>query len=129
MLIQMFAGAFLARLVTGALGSGAAEARTPGLGLLRRPIPFGAFPELFEIDGFPHDHLHHRTGRGAVKLLTPRNFSRTVSINPVCIRKFPAASEKSGNHFAREKRHIFVPAANATHPSRNVATRTVAAMI
>jgi len=129
MLVQVFAGAFLARLVTGALGSGAAKLRPPGLGLLRRPIAFDAFPELFEIDGFPHDHLHHPNGPDAVKILTPRNFSRMVSINPVCIRKFPAASGKSGNHFAREKRHIFVPAATATHPSQNVASQTLADMI
>jgi hypothetical protein len=129
MLVQVFAGAFLARLVTGALGSGAAKPRTPGLGLLRRTIPFGAFPELFEIDGFPHDHLHHPDGRDVVKILTPRNFSRMVSINPVCIRKFPAASRKSGNHFAREKRHIFVPPANATHPLQNLTSQTLADMI
>src|SRR5205085_11682949 len=105
--VQMFAGVLLARLVAGALGSGAAKPRTPGLGLLRRPVAFGAFPELFEIDGFPHDHLHHADGRDAAKILPPRNFSRTVSINPVCIRKNPAALRKIRKPFRARKAAYF----------------------
>src|SRR5437870_5718327 len=95
MLVQVFAGAFLARLVAGAFGSGAAKARATGLGLFRRPFPFGAFPEPVEIDGFPHDHLHQPNGRDGVEILTPRKFSRMVSINSVCIKKIPPSPQEN----------------------------------
>src|SRR4051794_2769028 len=96
MLVQVFAGAFLALLVACAFGSGPAKARTTGLGLFGRPIPFGAFSELFEIDSFPHDHSRYPHGRDGAKILTARKFLRMVSINSVCIRKIPRRPNKSG---------------------------------
>jgi hypothetical protein len=93
MLIQQFAGAVLALLIAGAFGFGAAKACTIGLGLFRRPIPFRALPELLQIDGFPHNHFHHPSGWYRVVIPTPRNFSRMVLIDPVCIMKIPVASE------------------------------------
>jgi hypothetical protein len=95
MLVEIFAGALLALVVARAFGSGPAKAHTIARGLFGRPIPFGAFSELPEINGFPHDHPRYRHGRDGVKTLTPRNFLRMVSINPVCIRKIPVASRKS----------------------------------
>jgi hypothetical protein len=106
-LVEVLAGAVRLLLVAGPFGSAAAKARPPGLGLLRLPIPFGAFPELFEIDGFPHDHLHHPNGRDGAKICAPRKLSRMVSINPVCIRKIPVASKKSGTPISRVKAAYF----------------------
>jgi hypothetical protein len=109
MLIQQFAGAAFALLIAGAFGSGAAKARTIGLGLFRRSIPFRALPELFQIDGFPHDHFHHPNGWYRVALPTPREFSRMVPVNSVFFQKIPRRLNKfQESHFALRKRHIFV---------------------
>jgi hypothetical protein len=93
MLIEQFAGAVLALLIAGALRPGTAKSRTIGLGLLRRPIPFSALLELFQIDGFPHDHLHQPNGWYRAEIATPRKLSRLVLVNSVAIRE-NSSSEK-----------------------------------
>src|ERR1700704_747045 len=87
--VQQFGGAFLALLVAGAFGFAAAKACTIGLGLFRRSIPFRALLELFQIDGFPHDHLHHLNGWYRGRIPGPRKFLRTALINSVSIMKNP----------------------------------------
>src|ERR1700760_4226329 len=89
MLVQQFGGAFLALLVAFAFGFAAAKACTIGLGLFRRPIPFHALLELFQIDGFPHDHFHHLKGWYRVAIPRQRKFSRMALINSVSIMKNP----------------------------------------
>jgi hypothetical protein len=89
MLVQQFGGAFLALLVAGAFGFAAAKARTIGLGLFRRPIPFRALLELIQIDGFPHDHLHQSKGWYRGTIAAPRKFSRMALITSVFIMKNP----------------------------------------
>jgi hypothetical protein len=108
MLAQQFGGAFLAQLVAGAFGFAAAKARAIGLGLFRRSIPFRTLLELFQIDGFPHDHFHHPNGwyRGVIP--GPRKFSRMALINSVFIMKNPRRFKIQESHFALRKRHIFV---------------------
>jgi hypothetical protein len=108
MLIQQFGVAFLALLVAGAFGFAAAEACTIGLGLFRRPIPFRALLELFQIDGFPHDHSHHPNAWWRVAIPGPRTFSRMALINSVFIIKNPRRLKIQESHFALRKRHIFV---------------------
>src|ERR1700733_6099536 len=92
MLVQQFGGALLALLVAGAFRFAAAKTRTIGLGLFRRPIPFRALLELFQIDGFPHDHLHHPNGWCRGTIPGPRTFSRMGLINSVFIMKNPRRS-------------------------------------
>jgi hypothetical protein len=89
MLVQQLRGAFLALLVAGAFGFAAAKARTIGLGLFRRPIPFRALLELFQIDGFPHGHFHHPNGWYGGAIAGPRSFSRMALITAVFIMKNP----------------------------------------
>jgi hypothetical protein len=108
MLVQQFGGAFLTLLVAGAFGFAAAKARTVGLGLFRRPIPFRALLELFQIDGFPHDHFHHPNGWYRGRIPAPRKFSRVALINSVSIIKNPRRLKIKESHFALRKRHIFV---------------------
>jgi hypothetical protein len=108
MLVQQFGGAFLALRVAGALGFAAAKACTIGLGLFRRPIPFRALLELSQIDGFPHDHLHHLNGRYGGRILRQRKFLRMALINSVFIMKNPRRLKIQESHFALRKRHIFV---------------------
>jgi len=108
MLVQQFGGAFLALLVAGAFGFAAAKARTIGLGLFRRPIPFRALLELFQIDGFPHDHFHHPNGWCGGRIPGPRTFSRMALINSVFIMKKSPSLKIQESHFALRKRHIFV---------------------
>jgi hypothetical protein len=107
MLVQQLGGAFLALLVAGAFGFAAAKARAIGLGLFRRPIPFRALLELFQIDGFPHDHFHHPNGWCRGTIPGPRTFSRMALIDSVFIMK-KSPSLKSKNHISLRKRHIFV---------------------
>jgi hypothetical protein len=108
MLIQQFGGAFLALRVAGAFGFAAAKACAIGLGLFRRPIPFRALLELFQIDGFPHDHFHHPNGWYRGRTLRQRKFSRMALINSVFIMKNPRRLKIQETHFALRKRHIFV---------------------
>jgi hypothetical protein len=114
MLVQQFGGALLALLVAGAFGFAAAKAGTIGLGLFRRSIPFRALLELFQIDGFPHDHFHHPNGwyRGAIP--RQRKFSRMARVNPVFIMKIPVAS-KSKNHISLCESGIFLCSNTAKH--------------
>jgi hypothetical protein len=129
MLVQQFAGACLALLVAGTLGSGAAKARAIALGLLRRAIPLGAFPELLEIDGFPHDHLHQPNGQDSAKIPTPRKFSRMVSINSVCIGKIPRRLKKSGKTVSRAKTAYFCALPQTQHTGPRMASPTLPDMI
>jgi hypothetical protein len=108
MLVQQFGGAFLALRVTFTFGFAAAKACTIGLGLFRRPIPFRALLELFQIDGFPHDHFHHPNGWYRVAIPAPRKFSRMALNNSVLILKNPRRLKIQESHFALRKRHIFV---------------------
>jgi hypothetical protein len=108
MLVQQFGGAFLALRVAGALGFAAAKARTIGLGLFRRSIPLRALLELFQIDGFPHDHFHHPNGWYRGRMLRQRKFSRMAFINSVCIMKNPRRFKIQESHLALRKRLIFV---------------------
>jgi hypothetical protein len=108
MLVQQFGGAFLSLLVAFAFGFAAAKTRTIGLGLFRRPIPFRALLELFQIDGFPHDHFHHPNAWYRVAIPGPRTFWRMVLINSVFIIKNPRRLKIQESHFALRKRHIFV---------------------
>jgi len=114
MLVQQFGGAFLALLVAGAFGSAAAKACAVGLGLFRRPIPFRALLELFQIDGFPHDHFHHPNAWYRVVIPGLRTFSRMALINSVFIIKNPRRLKIQESHFALRKRHIFVLLHGAT---------------
>jgi hypothetical protein len=108
MLVQQFGGAFVALLVALAFGFAAAKACTIGFGLFRRSIPFRALLELFQIDGFPHDHLHHLNGWYRRRIPGPRKFLRTALINSVSIMKNPRRLKIQESHFALRKRHIFV---------------------
>jgi hypothetical protein len=108
MLVQQFGGAFLALLVAGALGFAAAKACAIGLGLFPRPIPFRALLELFQIDGFPHDHFHHPNAWYRGTIPGQRTFSRMALINSVFIIKNPRRLKIQESHFALRKRHIFV---------------------
>jgi hypothetical protein len=108
MLVQQFGGAFLALLVAGTFGFAAAKACTIGLGLFRRSVPFRALLELFQIDGFPHDHFHHPKGWYRVAIPRQRKFSRMAIINSVSIMKNPRRLKIQESHFALRKRHIFV---------------------
>jgi hypothetical protein len=87
MLIKQITGAILVPFIAGTFGFGAAKACTIGLGLFRRSISFGALLELLQIDGFPHDHLHHSHGWYRAAIPTPRKFSRLVFIKSVAIRE------------------------------------------
>jgi hypothetical protein len=108
MLVQQFGGAFLALLVAGAFGFGAAKACPIGLGPFRRSVPFRALLELVQIDGFPHDHFHHPNGWYRGTIPARRKFSRTVLVNSVFIMKNPRRLKIQESHFAVRKRHIFV---------------------
>jgi hypothetical protein len=107
-LVPQFGGAFLVLRVAGAFGFVAAEARTIGLGLFRRPVPFRALPESVQIDGFPHDHLHQPNGWYRGRILRQRKFSRTALDDSVFIIKNPHRPKIQESHFALRKRHIFV---------------------
>jgi hypothetical protein len=107
-LVQQFGGAFLALLVALALGFAAAKACAIGLGLFRRSIPFRALLELFQIDGFPHDHFHHPKRWYRAAIPRQRKFSRMAIINSVSIMKNPRRLNTQESHFAWRKRHIFV---------------------
>jgi hypothetical protein len=100
MLVQQFGGAFLALLVAGAFGFAAAKACPIGLGLFRRSVPFRTLLELFQIDGFPHDHFHHPNGWYRGEIPAPCKFSRMPLINSVCIMKNPRRLKIQESHFA-----------------------------
>jgi hypothetical protein len=120
MLIKQFASAVLALLIAGTFGFGAAKACAIGLGLFRRSIPFGALPELPQIDGFPHDHLHHSNGWVRAAIPTPRKFSRLVFINSVAIREIPRRLRSFKNHISLCESGIFLCCNTA---QRNVGSR------
>src|SRR3954466_16399120 len=107
MLVQRFAGAFFVLLVAGALGPGAAEAGSVGLGLSRRLISFGAFSIAVQVDGFPHDDHHQPKSWYGAANPTARELSRVVSIHSVRIRKIPHETRRV--YLAAQKRQIFVP--------------------
>jgi hypothetical protein len=114
MLVQQFGGAFLALLVAGAFGFAAAKAGTIGLGLFRRAIPFRALLELFQIDGFPHDHSHHPNGWYRWRIPGPRTFSRMALLNSVFIMKKSPSSQNQGITFRFAKAAYFVLLHGAT---------------
>src|SRR5882757_4121922 len=107
MLVQQFGGAFLALLVAGAFGFAAAKACTIGLGLFRRPIPFRALLELFQIDGFPHDHFHHPNGWYRGTIPGPRTFSRMALVTSVFIMKKSPSLKKLRITFRAAKAAYF----------------------
>src|SRR5882762_5988468 len=127
MLVQQFGDAFLALLVAGAFGFAAAKARTIGLGLFRRSIPFRALLELFQIDGFPHDHLHQPNGWDRGRIPAPRKFSRMALINSVFIMKNPYRS-KSKNHIARCESGIFLCSTTAQHNNGRLTSLNLSAV-
>src|SRR3954447_3636095 len=107
MLVQRFAGAFFALLVSCPLGAGAAEAGSVGLGLSSRLISFGAFSIAVQVDGFPHDDHHQPKSWYGAANPTARELSRVVSIDSVRIRKIPHKIRRV--YLPAQKRQIFVP--------------------
>jgi hypothetical protein len=121
MLIEQITGAVLALFIAASFGFGAAKACTIGLGLFRRSISFGALLELPQIDGFPHDHLHHSNGWYRAAIPTPRKFSRLVFINSVAIKEIPRRLRSFKNHISLCESGIFLCCNTA---QRNVGSRT-----
>src|SRR4051812_15816269 len=99
MLVQQVPRAPLALLVADAFRFRAAKARPVAVGLPGRAIPLGAFPELSQIDGFPHDHLHHPNGRYGTAICKSL---RALPINSICIKN-PRPSTKPGRYVSSAK--------------------------
>src|SRR3954452_12934165 len=108
MLLQHVARALFALLVARPFRRRATKARPVALGLLRRAIPLGAFPESFQIDGFPHDQLHHPKSWYGTATAAPRQSSSALPIDSICIKNIPHRLKQSRQLYLACESGIFL---------------------